>query len=94
MHKFNAFRVWFQRIGPVDPDSGKADLRVIKSSRFVGAGSVKINNNYVEKKTTKKNLMAFQLWIDYFARVVVPIVIISFNIYYWGKAFQQGGLEV
>eukprot|EP00095_Tigriopus_kingsejongensis_P007008 maker-scaffold430_size173499-snap-gene-0.44 protein:Tk07008 transcript:maker-scaffold430_size173499-snap-gene-0.44-mRNA-1 annotation:"glycine receptor subunit alpha-1" len=51
---------------------------------------------------TRKYRSCFQRWkaigaqraIDIFARIFVPLVIIVFNIYYWGAALKHGSIEV
>lgn len=42
----------------------------------------------------KGHRIGVQSVIDYFARLFVPIVIIIFNIYYWGSAIKEGGIEI
>ena len=42
----------------------------------------------------KTSSIGIQLMIDYFARIFIPVVIVIFNILYWGRAMKNGQIEV
>lgn len=56
-----------------------------------GNGSVR---SAQARTALEKRKIGIQSIIDYFARVFVPVVILIFNIFYWGAALRHGGIEV
>lgn len=79
----------------LDPVLSRTRFKFLRSVRPI---SVKPGVNFAAyehpgRQQRWKNVVV-QRRIDYVARVTVPVVIMSFNIYYWEDAFRNGGLEV
>ncbi|TRY78459.1 hypothetical protein TCAL_11687 [Tigriopus californicus] len=64
-----------------------------KDFTFDGKVAVGASRRYRSCWQKMKNLGP-QWCIDVFARVFVPLVILVFNIFYWGAALKHGGIEV
>ena len=76
---------------PPHPDSPELARRKMASANNGGRGfSAAANRAEVMVEVP----LDMQRRIDYFARLVVPFVILIFNVYYWGSAIQAGGIEL
>ena len=72
---------------PDSPELAKRKLRATSSSsRGCASSALAAVEDHVP--------LDMQRRIDYFARLVVPFVIVIFNLYYWGSAIHAGGIEL